>query len=200
MLTINTVEKKVINYLGIFLLLVTAASCSMNKDTNGSMDYDAEKNIYSKRIGPYTFDLKPYSTGKLASINYEDKTISRETKDTIVNDYNNFVCFVFEIGIDGFSESITDYDEPGKESDYDKKVNYYLFEMQNDLKLKNGKGLETPCTIYYHERMSGISKINRFIVGFRRTGTESLVFEYTNPYLNCGKVNISINEQHLALN
>jgi hypothetical protein len=189
------VEKKAIKYLGILFVIIS--SCSVNKDPDGSTDFDEEKNVYFKKIGRYHFSLKPYSSDRLAAINYPGG--SGETRDSIIKDYNDFICFVFEIDIDGFSESITDYDEPGKESDYDEKVNYYLFGMQNDLKLADNKGFETPCTIYYHERTNEISKSNRFIAGFRRPKTEDLIFEYNNPYLNCGKVNISINKQHLAL-
>jgi hypothetical protein len=191
------VEGKMIKYWGTLLVIISA--CSVNRGSDGNLDYDQERNIYFKKIGQYAFSLKSYSSDKLAAVNYSEDSISKDAKDSIIRDYDNFICFVFEIDIDGFRESIIDYDEPGKEFNYDEKVNYYLFNMQRNLKLKNGKGIETPCTIYYHERMNEISRTNRFIVGFKKIGTEDAIFEYTNPYLNCGKVNISINKKDLAL-
>jgi hypothetical protein len=185
-----------------FVFVVFISSCSTNKNSNDNNDFISDENLYLKTVKQYTFKLKPYSSNRLVNINYKEdiNKFSKVQQDSIIKEYNSYLCFVFEIDIDDFKGDISDYEEPGKDFNYDQKVNYYLFEMQNSFKLKDSKGGETPCLIYYFERLNEIAKTNRFIVGFKKPKTEEQRFEYENPYFNCGKINFSINKQHLALN
>lgn len=174
----------------------------MNKSSNESTDFLEDEGFYQKKIKQYTFILKPYNAEKLIAVNYRSD-IDKYTKpqqDSIIKEYNDYLCFVLEVKIDGFTGDISQYEEPGKNSDVEKKSNYYLFEMQNNLKLKDDAGNETPCNIYYYERLSELARSNRFIIGFKKPKTENIRLEYDNPYFGCGKINFSINKQHLALN
>ena len=173
-------------------------SCSKDSP-NDSTD---SNNFYSKQIGIYTFISKPFNAEKLIKLNYKEsfEKLSAETKDSIIKEYNNYMCFLFEIKIDGFTGDIVEYDEPKKESDYNKKLSYYLFEMQKDFSLKDSKGLETPCTIYYFERLSEIAKTNKFIVGFNKVNSDGITFEYNNQIINCGNIKFNIRSNQLALN
>lgn len=192
--------KKVSKYL--FMMLIFISACSTNKSSNDSLDFIEDENLYMKNIKQYTFKLKPYNSGRLININYKEdiNKLSKPQQDSIIKEYNDYLCFVFEIDIADFKGDISEYEEQGKDYDYNQKVNYYLFEMQNSFKLKDNNGVETPCVIYYFERLNEIAKTNRFIIGFKKPVNNEQRFEYENPYFNCGKINFSINKQHLALN
>jgi hypothetical protein len=188
----------------LLLLALFIGACSLNKNSNESADYIEAENLYQKKVKQYTFTLKPFSSEKLLATNYAEtiNTQSPAERDSIIAEYKNYLCFVFEIDIEGFHGDISDYEEPepSNEKNSESKVSYYLFNMQNDFKLKSNNGSESPCVIYYYERLNEIAKTNRFIVGFKKGTAHDYTFEYNNPYFNCGKINFSINQQHLALN
>lgn len=201
MLTQNISGKRT-NSLFFLLTLLTYSSCSLNRTTNESTDYNEKNNFYSKKINQFTFILKPFGSEKLLDTNYDHNlgNQSETAKDSILNEYKEYMCFVFEIDIDGFHGDISDYEQHGKESDSEQRSNYYLFDMQHSFILVNEDSTEVPCQIYYYERLNEMAKINRFIVGFRNTKRRNVTFEYTNPYFNCGKIKFAINNQPLAYN
>lgn len=190
------------NTIKFFLVGALLVSCSLNRDTSDVTTlFSDEDGVYSKIIKEFGFKLIPYNSCKMAMINYGGaiNDLSEVRRDSIFKEYDNYVCFLLEIDIKGFKGEMTDYDLPGKEVDYDDKVNYYLFGMQKDIKLKDAKGNEYPCIIYYHERLNELSKANRFLVGFNKPNSDEIFFEYENPFINCGKVKFNIEKQHLAL-
>lgn len=190
--------KNITNSVLIGLIL---SACSLSRDTSGSTLFNEDVGEYFKSIKEFNFKLKPYNSSKMASINYGHaiENMASELKDSILNEYDNYLCFLLEIDIKGFTGEITDYDPIGKESDYDQKVNYYLFEMQHDLKLTDIKGSQYPCLIYFYERLSELNKANRFVIGFKKPSSNDICFEYDNPFINCGKIKFSIEKQHLAI-
>lgn len=167
-----------------------------------SLDYKEQEGLYYKKVKQYGFRLKPFDPLRLMTINYGDtvNSFSKAKRDSIESEYKDYACFVFEIDIDGFNGDISEYDEPGKEEAQDQKMNYYLFGMQHNFRLISDKGDETPCIIYYYERLSEIAKTNRFIIGFKNPKQEEISLEYNNPYFSCGRIRFSINKQHLEIN
>lgn len=157
-----------------------------------SPDYNNDRNLYQKKVGKFTFSLKPLNSEELYSINFSKHTLSETQKDSIVKEYSAFKCFIFDITIQDFNKSISDYGESSGEFDSQKKTEYYLFTMQNDLALRDKFDNLIPCTIYYNERLGNLSGINRFVVGFKNTKDCELIFEYKSSYLNCGNVKIQL--------
>jgi hypothetical protein len=200
MLTINTVVKKINSLLLLAMILLTA--CKSSEDGFDSLDYKEKEEFYYKKVSQYGFRLKPFDPVRLMTVNYGDalNSFSKEKRDSISLEYKGYACFVFEIDVEGFTGDITDYESAANEATHEQKMNYYLFGMQNDFRLMNEKGIETPCIIYYYERLNEIAKTNRFIIGFKTPNQGGTSLEYNNPYLNCGKIKFSINKQHLAFN
>lgn len=199
MLMINTVVKK-IKY--IFILSVFLQACSLSRSSEEVDESDAVGQSYSKTIGNYTFKATPCNSNKLIAINYKDKleAMSKSAVDSVIKEYNNYLCFIFEINIEGFDGDIVDYDEPNNEIDYTKKLNYYLFSMQNDFNIKDDKGKSSACIIYYFERLNELTRSNKFIVGFNNSVDNNFTFQYSPSLLKCGDINFNINKNHLALN
>jgi len=157
------------------------------------------ENSLVKKAGAFTFMLRPYSSERLAAVNYANTGLSQASRDSIIKEYDQFLCFVLEISIDGFGNSIENYSSgPAKELSYEKRSDYYLFGMQHDLKLLE-RDHETPCTIYYYERMNEITSANRFVIGFKKGGSAETVLEYNNPCLDCGKIRFHLDNSHLAI-
>lgn len=184
-----------------FLLIVFLQACSLSRSSEETDESNGGE-TYTKKIGMYSFKLTSCNANKLIAINYKNSldTMSKSAADSIKKEYNNYMCFVLEINIDGFEGDIVDYDEPGIEIDYNKKLNYYLFNMQNDLMIKDDKGRSSACVIYYYERLNQLARSNKFIVGFNNTVEDNFTFQYTPSILKCGNINFNINKNHLALN
>ncbi len=193
--------KKLNNLLVLLTVCMLVLSCSLSRSADESTDYLEQDNLYQKKIKQYTFRLKPFDPMRLIKINYGDSinTFSKQAVDSIISEYKGYLCFVFEIDIDGFKGDIADY-ETGKPTDFEQRSSYYLFGMQNDFKLKDEKGMENPCLFYYYERLNEIARTNRFIIGFKNTNAPEVTVQYNNPYFNCGNINFSINTHHLAFN
>jgi hypothetical protein len=194
-----------INSLLLILATTLLTCCTLKKDSESgfdSLDYKKNEDFYYKKVNQYGFRLKPFDPAKLMSINYGDtlNSFSREKRDSIELEYKSYTCFVFEIDIEGFTGDISDYETVTNEGTPGQKMNYYLFGMQSDFRLVNEKGAESPCIIYYYERLNEIAKTNRFIIGFTNPKQGDISLEYNNPYFNCGKIRFSINKQHLEFN
>ncbi|MBL7930626.1 MAG: hypothetical protein JNL60_01920 [Bacteroidia bacterium] len=188
---------RIIKIAGVLILLglvLVGSFCSLRLAGERSNEKEFVGNVSQKEIGEFTFSLKPISSEKMFIINYGD-TLSNDTRETVLKEYDEFLCYVFEIDIKGFDGSISEYDILGKSSDYEKKNKYYLFDMQRDIKLTNAKGGEIPCSIFFQEQLNHIISSNRFIIGFRCRHAGDMILEYDNPYLNCGKVNIALDNK-----
>jgi hypothetical protein len=146
----------------------------------------------NRKIREFSFSLKPFPSEHLAKINYDFSKLSISEKDSVLAEYSEFTCFVFDINIDGFRGDICEYEEV-KNYNYDNVINYYLFDMQKNFSLLDNNGKSTPCSIYYFERLNELAHTNRFIIGFRKEKSETTTLEYENPYFNCGKINFEIN-------
>jgi hypothetical protein len=163
---------------------------------NNSEDRFGTAGIYKKRIKQYKFLLRPLGTEDLVKINYKNQDLSDDQLRELANEYKDYCCFKFEILVDGFNAEITEYyDKNDDKVNYEELVSYYLFGMQNDLKIFGADGNEMPCNIYFFERNYSLLKSNRFIIGFRKPAGENFTFSYNNTYLNIGKVNFLINKQ-----
>jgi hypothetical protein len=191
-------SKKVILYIIGAVLIIHG--CSL-KRTSDELNAESLKDVYSKKVDQFEFRLVPFKTEKLFEVNYKDQESLRQNeKDSILNEYSNYLCFVFEIKINGFEGDITEYGIPGENVDQTEKLNYYLFGMQKSLSLKDANGNESSCVIYYREQLNEIVKTNRFIVGFNKPSGKDVIFEYDNKLLNSDKIQINLNNHHLALN
>lgn len=189
-------KQKIIVITGGLLVLLAAGALLIA----GNNKARHSNEIFEKRINNLSFTLKPFTSAALFDINYSGKQVSKQQRDSIISEYDAFTCFVFEIGIDGYSGRISDYSPDHKTSGKDQRVNYYLFEMQNDLKLVDKTNTEIPCTIYYYEQLSGISPTNRFVIGFTKTKHALQTFEYRNHYLNTERVTIDLTKHFFAFN
>lgn len=163
------------------------ASCSNRR-------LSEEKAVYEKQLKQFNFKLSAVDPETLVKINYKNQDLSKEETKKIMDEYKDYLCFRFEIKVDGFSEEITQYyDKYDNKADYDKLINYYLFEMQNDLYLVGDNSEKIPCSIYFFERNYDLTKSNRFMLVFKKFETKGKVtFTYDNKYLNIGKVNFLI--------
>ncbi|MDX2172815.1 MAG: hypothetical protein SFY56_06825 [Bacteroidota bacterium] len=181
----------------IIVVVILFQSCSLKKANKEEYEYTGTS--YSKNIGKYSFKLTPFDSKKLIALNYKDELerISNAEKDSIQKEYDNYLCFVLEITIDGYTGDIVDFEEQNMESDYNKRLNYFLTEMQNDLILKDSKGIDTPCNIYYFQRLSELAKTNKFIVGFSKPSSNEITFQYKNSLLKCGTINFSFNKNNI---
>lgn len=149
---------------------------------------------FVKEIKEYRFELTPISDKQLVSINYKASQLSEQNRDSIEKSYQDFICFKLDVIIKNFQEDITSFVDKsfGEEVNSDQLTNYYLFKMQQDLKL-NTNNEELPCLIYFFERNFALTKRNTFIVGFKHpVKNDRTYLSIDNKYFGLGKINIEL--------
>lgn len=149
---------------------------------------------FVKEIKEYRFELTPISDKQLVSINYKASQLSEQNRDSIEKSYQDFICFKLDVIIKNFQEDITSFVDKsfGEEVNSDQLTNYYLFKMQQDLKL-NTNNEELPCLIYFFEQNFALTKRNTFIVGFKHpVKNDRTYLSIDNKYFGLGKINIEL--------
>jgi len=190
----NSKLKRFIYILPFALLM--HGSCLKESNASLSNANALDDGVYQKQIKQFKFILQPISANELVKLNYKNKELNSSEIKEIEKAYSDFMCFKFEILIEGFNYEITEYYDKDEREDYDKLINYYLFEMQKDLKLNSSDGEEVTSSIYSFERNFELVKSNRFIIGFKKPKSQAeITFSYDNKYLNIGKVNFQINKK-----
>lgn len=184
-------------WLLLMVLVLLLSFCSLKR---GDSAKDSPALFSEKKIGRYTFRIEPIPASKLIAIHYgKDKfqSLRSSERDSIVSEYEQYVCFLFEIEIDDYSGDIAEYEHPDVKMEMAKRLNYFLFDMQKDFSLLDNKGTVYPCRIYYFQRLSEMTKRNQFIVGFDKpVHSEVLSFQYENSALNCGPVKMILNNEN----
>lgn len=172
--------------ISVFVLfLVLTSSCD---------NFTRDQKVYEAELQQFHFKLTPLKTESLMERNYVSSKLSTTEEKLVIEEYNNFLYYTMDIKIEDFDCDITEYyDKFDGKGDYDRLLNYYLFEMQNDLSLKGPDGEKIPCTIYYFERNYSLTQTNRFMIGFRKpTGSGEAVISYDNRILNLGRINFQV--------
>ncbi|MDI9342045.1 MAG: hypothetical protein QM534_15845 [Sediminibacterium sp.] len=155
----------------------------------------------TKDIKQYHFTISPVSTEQLVAANYGGASLRKTERDSIEQAYQHYVCFKMEVRIDGCSEDITHYVDPGYQMEVSEEElqNYYLSGMQSNLELVEGNTAK-PCQIYFYERNFALTGKNTFLIGFERPGkSEDVKLSYTNAYLNTGTLFIDLSKSKILI-
>ncbi len=103
----------------------------------------------------------------------EDTLVKREKKDLEGMQY-----FDFKIGLRKGEGELLKYDLSSKE-EYDKRVNYFSFNMQKDIQLVDGQDT-IPCSLFHFERAYDVTPNSVFELGFapgkNSTGNKTLIY------------------------
>lgn len=79
--------------------------------------------------------------------------------------------FEFRINIDGYNSEFLKYSVSGQD-EYDERIKYYSFTMQQDIAIVTEKGDTIPCGIHHFERTYDVAPYAVFQVGFPSEATD----------------------------
>lgn len=174
------------------LFITTLLSCSNHFK-------DSAQNRQQKKINDVTLTLTALKPESLAAINYGEalERMRSEQKDSVMLEYQSYSCFIFDIDIDGFSGTLSDYRPSGSNYRETEIAQFYASDLQSHLSLEVKNGEPLPCEVFFAEKSNGLPGRTRLIAGFRTEGRIPLVFKFNNPYLNCGTIQFNINRDQI---
>jgi hypothetical protein len=185
-----------------FLIAVIVVSCSVQN--MGPREYmqwvKSEQNglRISKEISDYKFTLQYKPVEFEALLHLGDKPVAKPQFDSLTATIKDVQFFTFCI-------NTPDKKDPARaislnEADYNQRLNYLMFEMQNDFYLVDGKDT-LPCLFYHYERNFDVSPDNNILLGFERDtlqkeiGDKTLI--YDDKILETGPVILTVKSQDI---
>lgn len=156
--------------------------------------------IKEKQIADFTFSLfyKPLEYQALAGLKNPEP--AKADFDREMGEIKDMQYFTFKIEVANFNQELLKYNLESPEQ-YEQRVNYFAFKMQNDFKLIEGKDT-LDCELFHFERNYGIAPTAHFILAFPATHNGNKIFDKTLSFedktFGMGTININIDKTQLA--
>ncbi len=109
----------------------------------------------SRKIDDLQFVLQYKPVEMIACIETRSDTLSRDQYEQYQNNMGGLLSFNLGIYVQDVNAELLKYNLPSYQS-YQDRVNYYAFDVQNDMKLVQGKDT-IYCSIHHFERIYDIS-------------------------------------------
>jgi len=134
--------------------------------------------IMSKTIDDIHFSILYKPTEYIVCKELDDKEIDKDKYENIKAQLGDLQYFDLRVQINDFNQEFLKYNLTSS-AEYDRRVNYCAFQMQNDIKII--AGLDTiSCSLFHFERAFDVVPYGQFILGFKKpthsTGEETFVF------------------------
>lgn len=184
--------------LSILITACTSASHKsfVEKDELINMVNNKSTGIYSKTINGIKYAIQYKPSDYMALQEMQDKTLDNNELKKLIEEYNKYEYYTFEISIDGFTDEILKY-QLKTTDEYTERLNYYAFKFQNDINLI--QETDTLTTVNYHfERNYGLAPNVKFLLAFKRADdSKDRTFVCNEKYLGSGIVKINITPDDL---
>ncbi len=136
----------------------------------------------------YTLQFKPLEYVALMELK-NDSILANELKKTIDN-YSDLQYYTFRISAPGEGEFLKK--KLGSTDEYYHRIQYYSFEMQNDLKLIDGKDT-LDCALFHFERVYGLAPYATFVLGFPPSESmNNKTLFYDEKVFGTGKIYLTV--------
>lgn len=93
--------------------------------------------------------------------------ISEEELAQLSAQYEDFEYYLLKIEALESGLELAKY-QVANQQEYEGRIKYYSFNMQNDLMAKTTEGKEVPCELYHFERTYNITPYSSFLIGFAK--------------------------------
>lgn len=143
--------------------------------------YRNHKSIFQKTVESEDFNYQlTFVPSEVRYIHlWKNNIVDSETLGNYLEEHKNYVEFNLLIDVDGFNDAFLQYQSDS--STYDERLQYYAFEMQNDIKL-NADGKVIECAEYVFERNFGMDNKAHIKLGFAVPKYKQLKVEIDNRY------------------
>lgn len=155
----------------------------------------------SKQVGQIRFGMS-YQPNEVIALR---NSMFQTNKDTVlyrkeVRELGNMQYFVFSIAIPEFNQEILKYGLTN-EADYESRVNYFAFGIQQDFSLIEGKDT-LGCLLFHFERNYGVVPQTNFLLAFERpeNGEEiyDKVMSFDDRIFGTGKVYLRVKKENIV--
>jgi hypothetical protein len=122
--------------------------------------------LKTKKINEYTYSVKYKSIPYIIAQESGGKTISRADYKNKISELEGLQYFDLRLQVENTNNEILKYDL-GSEEQYDERINYLAFKMQNDIQLIDGKDT-LECLLYHMERAYDIVPYSTILCAFKK--------------------------------
>lgn len=155
-----------------------------------------------KEIGDYIFDIQYKPLDYAALLEIKKDSVSKQEIEKIKKEMEGLQYYTLKISAKNFSGDILKY-KLNDMGNYSKRVEYFSFGMQNDLKIIE-QGDTLPCTLHHFERSYGLSPYITFDLGFqdkdekkeKKESDEKIVY-YNDSILGIGPIKIAFKNKDI---
>jgi hypothetical protein len=156
--------------------------------------------LVNKQVGNFIFSLLYKPEPFVAISNQASDSLTKENYERELNESKDLQYFTCKIKIIDHNSEFLKY-KLSSMAEYEQRVDYFAFRMQQDIKLIEGKDT-LDCVLYHYERNYGTAPNAVFSIGFPKSKNDSLVYDKTLSYdekvFGLGKVNITISKENIV--
>jgi hypothetical protein len=156
--------------------------------------------IVEKEKEDLIFKLQYKPIEYVVAVQERKRQLSKKVFEKAKSQMEGLQYFTFRISPADVNKPLLDKSRLTSE-DYDRRINYFSFEMQHDLVLFDGQD-SLRCLLFHYERAYNLNAENTFLLGFDLpnnqipTGSKKLIFH--DPILGTGQIELNIDQEDLA--
>lgn len=188
----------------ILILLVVIAFGACTRHNLEPRDYmawvkDESNGLHvSKQVGQHTFELqyKPYAFEAL--LHQHGAAVTKAELNKAIESLGGLQYFTLTIRSEDKKDPAGSVSTD--EADYNQRLNYLMFDMQQDFSLIDGSDT-LPCVFYHYERNFNLSPENNILLGFglpKKNITNDKTLFYNDQLLNTGPVLLTVKAADIA--
>lgn len=159
----------------------------VNSEENGFFKSKSIDNItYSSMLKPVEYLLA-------------QKRLKENNNKLMATDFEDLQYFDLRISVEDFKAEFIKYDVDSP-VDYEERVKYCAFEMQNDIKLIDGNDT-LECVMFHFERAYDVVPYGHFILGFetkKKSMIETKTLCFDDKLFNKGMIKFAYSPQTIA--
>lgn len=162
--------------------------------------------VIQKKVSDFTFSAihKPLEYLALQELKNQDVINQKQVKEKI-EAYSGLQYFTFRIAAEAQSNELLKVNL-SSEDEYYKRIEYFSFKMQDDLKLIDGEDTLS-CSLFHFERVFGLAPYATFLLGFpqitnettnhKKKNSRSKTLLYDDRMFGVGKIYMTFKEENL---
>lgn len=159
--------------------------------------------IKEKTISEFNYKIKYLPTEQLVinELNKSNKPITTENINTLKTEYEGMEYFEMRVQVENYNDELAKY-LVSDMSEYQTRIAYMAFAMQNNIKLSTEINNEIPCKLFHFERTYGITPYTTFLFAFSkqdiRNATERTII-YDDELFNKGRLKFNWSFKNIEL-
>lgn len=133
--------------------------------------------IQRKSIDEYKYELKYLPVEYMITNEEKSNKLNKVVYDSLKKEYDGMEYFELKLSVEGFNDEPAKYNSINM-SDYQQKIMYLSFAMQNDLYIELKGNEKIKCKLFHNERIYGVAPYSKFLFGFSKEDLKKDVNEF----------------------